>query len=83
MDDIWAAYYVQAKGYQVAFGKASVYQQRNVHDLVRDMREEYLGYEHNLNLVRDLAHDPESIIAYLPGRAIWAWALYRRHFLGA
>jgi hypothetical protein len=80
MDDIWAAYYVQAKGRRVVFGKASVYQQRNVHDLVRDMRQEYLGYENNLNLVRDLAADPESISAYLPGRAIWACELYRRHF---
>ena len=48
MDDIWAAYYVQAKGCNVVFGKASVYQERNVHDLVRDMKQEYLGYENNL-----------------------------------
>lgn len=80
MDDIWAAFYVQAKGYQVVFGKASVYQQRNVHDLVRDMRQEYLGYENNLDLVRELVREPESIAAYLPGRATWAWQLYRRHF---
>lgn len=80
MDDIWAAYYVQAKGYRVAFAKASVFQERNVHDLVRDMRQEYLGYENNLALVRDLARDPESIAAYPPGRALWAFELYRRHF---
>ena len=59
MDDIWAAYYVQAKGYSVVFAKASVFQERNVHDLVRDMKQEYLGYENNLNLVLDLARDPE------------------------
>ncbi len=80
MDDIWAAYYVQAKGRHVVFGEASVYQDRNVHDLVRDMRQEYLGYENNLALVQDLAKDPESLIAYLPGRAAWAFELYRRHF---
>jgi hypothetical protein len=80
MDDIWAAYYVQAKGYNVIFAKASVYQQRNVHDLVRDMKQEYLGYENNLNLVIDLARDAESIAAYPPGRALWAFQLYRRHF---
>ena len=62
------------------WGKASVYQQRNVHDLVRDMRQEYLGYENNLKLVQDLARDPESILAYLPGRSAWAFQLYRRHF---
>jgi hypothetical protein len=83
MDDIWAAYYVQAKGRRVVFGKASVYQQRNVHDLVVDMRLEYLGYENNLNLVRDLEADPEALTAYLPGRAIRAFELYRRHFPAA
>jgi hypothetical protein len=80
MDDIWAAYYVQAKAYRAVWARASVYQERNVHDLVRDMQQEYCGYENNLKLVRDLARDPESISAYLPGRSIWAWSLYRRHF---
>jgi glycosyltransferase involved in cell wall biosynthesis len=80
MDDVWAAYYVQAKGYQVVYQKPSVYQARNAHDLVRDMKEEYLGYENNLRLVEDLARDPESILAYLPRQAVRAFALYRRHF---
>ncbi|HEX4146766.1 MAG TPA: hypothetical protein VHY91_24935 [Pirellulales bacterium] len=80
MDDIWAAYYIQAKGFRVVYNKASVYQERNPHDLIRDMRQEYLGYENNLNLVQDLAKDPESIQAYLPGRSLWAFHLYRRHF---
>lgn len=80
MDDIWAAYYVQAKGFRVVFNKASVYQERNPHDLTRDMRQEYLGYENNLNLVQDLAKDAESLQSYLPGRSIWAFQLYRRHF---
>lgn len=80
MDDIWASYYVQARGFRVAYGPASVYQERNEHDLVRDMQQEYLGYEQNLRLVKDLARDPESIRAYLPGRSAWAFELYRRHF---
>ena len=80
MDDIWAAYYVQAKGYSVVFNRASVYQERNPHDLVRDMCQEYVGYENNLTLVSDLARDPRSITAYLPGRSLWAFELYRRHF---
>ncbi|MGH8220977.1 MAG: hypothetical protein ACREUT_20780 [Steroidobacteraceae bacterium] len=80
MDDIWAAYYVQAKGCSVVFNRASVYQERNPHDLVRDMRQEYLGYENNLALVEDLSRDPGSITAYLPGRSVWAFELYRRHF---
>jgi hypothetical protein len=80
MDDIWASFYLQAKGYRAVWNKASVYQRRNVHDLVRDMQLEYPGYENNLNLVQDLARDPQSIATYLPGKTIWAFELYRRHF---
>jgi len=80
MDDIWASYYVQAKGHKVVYGKPSVYQARNEHDLVKDMKQEYLGYENNLNLVRDLAVDPEKILNYLPQQSVRAFNLYRRHF---
>ena len=80
MDDIWGAYYLQAKGFAVVFNKASVYQERNVHDLVVDMRKEYLGYENNLQLVEALATDSEAILGFLPGRAGWAFNLYKRHF---
>lgn len=80
MDDIWAAYYVQARGRCVVFNKPSVTQLRNAHDLVADMRQEYLGYENNLRLVTDVAGDPEAIRAYLPERAIQSWQLFRRHF---
>jgi hypothetical protein len=80
MDDIWAAYYIEAKGAKVIYNKASVYQKRNVHDLVRDMRQEYLGYEYNLPIVEGLARDPEFLLNYLPGRASWAFQLYKKHF---
>ena len=80
MDDIWAAYYLQAKGCRVVWNKPSVCQRRNVHDLVHDMQQEYLGYENNLRLVQDLAADAESLAAYLPGRSARAFELYRRHF---
>ncbi|UCC98340.1 MAG: hypothetical protein JSW66_00305 [Phycisphaerales bacterium] len=83
MDDIWASYYLQAKGYKVVYGKPSVFQARNEHDLVKDMKQEYLGYENNLSIVRDLATDPENIFDYLPARSIQAFELYRRHFTDA
>jgi hypothetical protein len=80
MDDIWAAFYLQARGFRVAWNAPSVYQQRNVHDLVKDMKQEYIGYENNLRLVQDLARDSESILNYLPERSRQAFALYKRHF---
>jgi hypothetical protein len=80
MDDIWASYYVQAKGYKVIYGKPSVYQARNEHDLIKDMRQEYIGYENNLNIVKDLKEDAERIMRYLPPESARAFNLYRRHF---
>jgi len=80
MDDIWASFYVQAKGYKVLFNSASVYQERNPHDLTKDMKKEYLGYENNINLINEIIEDPESIYSYLPGKSIRAFELYKKHF---
>ena len=80
MDDIWASYYLQALGAKVVWAKPSVYQARNIHDPVCDMRAEYIGYENNLELVGKLANDPEAITDYLPSRSREALRLYRRHF---
>jgi hypothetical protein len=80
MDDIWGSYYLQALGAKVVWAKASVVQERNVHNLVQDMKAEYLGYEKNLELVTQLAVGPASIIQFLPERAAEAFRLYRKHF---
>lgn len=80
MDDIWAAYYVQARGAKVLFNKASVYQQRNEHDLVVDMKKEYMGYENNLELVGKIAADKEAVLNFIPEESREAFRLYRRHF---
>jgi hypothetical protein len=80
MDDIWAAYYVQAKGCKVVFSKASVFQARNPHDLVRDMKAEYVGYENNLKIVQDLPHEPERMLNYLTGRSVYAFRQYQKNF---
>ena len=80
MDDIWASYYLEAKGARVVYGAASVFQSRNEHDLVVDMRKEYLGYENNLQLVQDLASEPEAVFKYIPADSVKAFELYRKHF---
>ena len=78
MDDIWASYYVEAKGFRVLYNKPSVYQQRNVHDLTIDMKKEYIGYEHNLNLIRELKKDPNNIKHFLPKKSWEAFKLYQQ-----
>ena len=77
MDDIWAAYYVLSKGNKVVYNKATVYQERNVHNLIDDMKKEYIGYENNLSLIKDLYEDSEKILKYLPERSTAAWNVYR------
>ncbi|MDP9441844.1 MAG: hypothetical protein M3P34_06660 [Actinomycetota bacterium] len=43
MDDIRAAWYLQARGAKAMFAKPSVVQERNPQDLVVEMKKEYLG----------------------------------------
>ena len=52
MDDIWASYYVQNKfPNSVIYNVASVYQERNEHDIVLDLEREIIGYRNTLNLL--------------------------------
>ena len=80
MSDIWASYHVQARGASVVYGKPSVFHERNAHDLLQDMRAEYLGYENNLRIVEALPSEPEALLPFLPERGLRAFELYRKHF---
>ena len=80
MDDIWIAYYIQAVGAKVIFDKPTVTHARNVHDHTTDMVKEFIGYEHTLKLIQDLAKDPEKLFDYLPERSAKAFKLYQKHF---
>jgi hypothetical protein len=77
MDDIWAAYYVLSKGYKVVYNKATVIQERNEHNLINDLKNEYIGYENNLELIQSLIKDPEEIRKFLPEKTKKAWDVYR------
>lgn len=66
MDDIWASYYVLSKGYKVIYGKPTVYQKRNVHNLIKDFEAEVIGYTKNKTLLDDLDKNPENIHNFLP-----------------
>jgi len=80
MDDIWAAYYLQACGAKVVFNKPSVTHARNDHDITKDMTLEYLGYEKNLALIEALADSPDRIMEFLPESCQKAFELYRGSF---
>ncbi len=80
MDDIWASYYVLSKGFKVVYDKPSVFQKRNEHDLTKDMVKEFIGYENNLNLIKDLKKNSESILSYIPKKSKLAFLRFQSHF---
>ena len=73
MDDIWASYYVISKGFKVVYNKPSVFQKRNKHDLTKDMQKEFIGYENNLNLIKDLKININKIRHYIPNKSFKAF----------
>lgn len=79
MDDIWASFYLQGLGYKVVYGKPTVFQDRNLHDLTKDMKDEYLGYENNLKIIELVVENPEKIFSFLPRSSIKAFEIYRKH----
>lgn len=74
MDDIWAAYLVQHYfPDSVIFCNASVYQDRNPHDLTKDLQDEMLGYKYNQEIVKN----PISILELLPAASLKAYKIYQ------
>ena len=80
MDDIWASYYVISKGFKVIYNKASVYQERNKHDLTKDMSNEIIGYKYNLNLIKDMKKNINNIFSYMPKKSKLAFIRFQKHF---
>lgn len=81
MDDIWASYLVQ-KVFpdSVVYGTASVYQERNEHDLTKDLKAEALGYEHTLALVQAMYTEGADWARFLPPEAREAYKEYQTYF---
>lgn len=79
MDDIWASYHVQTKGFRVVYGKATVVQVRNQHNPTRDLKHEWFGYTETDDLVKDLPNE-NAVLDRLPTRARRAFALYQELF---
>jgi hypothetical protein len=83
MDDIWASYVVQRQfPGSVVYGTASVYQERNVHNFVKDLEAEMIGNKYTLELVNMLyggeVADPDAWQGVLPQESRKAFALYKQ-----
>ncbi len=91
MDDIWASYVLQALfPDSVVYGPASVYQERNPHDLSKDLAAEMIGYKETLNFCRAIfgkgyekEGDITEHIEFFAGmKAAAAYREYKRCFEG-
>jgi hypothetical protein len=53
MDDIWGGYYTQniIGDDKLIYNRASVYQDRNVQDLIVNLEKEIIGYRNTLNFI--------------------------------
>lgn len=77
MDDIWGAYILQHYfPNSVIYNKASVYQDRNVQDLVTNLENEIIGYRNTYNLVKDI----ENYLNYMPEQTKQYIKSYRNCF---
>jgi len=63
MDDIWGGYYVQQMIGQdkLIYNRASVYQDRNIQDLIRNLENEIIGYRNTF----DFTQKPSTNTPYL------------------
>lgn len=54
MDDIWGGYFLESLGFKVVYNKATVFQDRNIQNLTKNMIDESLGYQYTLKLLESL-----------------------------
>ncbi len=77
MDDIWGGYILQKYfPNNLIYNKASVYQDRNLQDLITNLQNEIIGYRNNLNLTNDL----NNYEKYLPEATLNFYKEYRKQF---
>ena len=73
MDDIWAGYHLQQKfKNNLIYCPASVFQERNPQDLIRNLENEIIGYRHTLKFIQA---DCSPNVDFMPEKT--------KHFLNA
>ena len=77
MDDIWGGYILQYYfPNSIIYNQATVYQDRNIQDLVINLENEIIGYKNTYNLLRNL----ENFEYYLPESTREFWNIYKQQF---
>lgn len=77
MDDIWGGYILQHYfPNSVIYAPSTVYQDRNIQDLITNLEKEIIGYRNTLQLIENLAYFEEI----LPKDTLTYFNLYRKQF---
>jgi hypothetical protein len=77
MDDIWGGYILQHHfPNSVVYDVATVYQDRNVQDLVTNLENEVIGYRHTL----DFIESDGDYHQFLPTETLRFWKCYQEQF---
>jgi hypothetical protein len=77
MDDIWGSYIVQHYfPDSVIYSPASVYQDRNVQDLITNLEKEIIGYRNTLSLINNLLNFEKE----LPEETLFFYEKYKSFF---
>ena len=78
MDDIWGGYYTQKMigDDKLIYNRASVYQDRNVQDLITNLEKEIIGYRHTL----DFTKLPNTTSDYIPAKTKEFLEIYFKYF---
>ena len=81
LHDIWASYYIQyKKKVNVIYNRASVYQQRNKHNIVKDFKEEFIGIKNTYKIISKMRSKKFKIEKEYSKRSVAAYNLYLKHF---
>lgn len=81
MHDIWASYYLQYKrGINPVYCKPSVYQERNKHNLIDDLKAEIAGIKYSYSIINSMNKKKFFMRDFFSKRAVAAFNLYRKHF---
>jgi len=78
MDDIWGSYILQHYfPNSVIYSPASVYQDRNVQDLITNLEKEIIGYRNTLQLINNLTYLDKVI----PQKTLEYYKIYKKQFI--
>lgn len=78
MDDIWGGYMLQQIFKDnLIYGPASVYQERNAHNTIKDLEQEIIGYKYTLDFIKNNCN---MLAEYIPDKTRLFYQIYLEYF---